>query len=322
MTGLQLRDTRDLAWLVHILEDCARGGRASADAHLWSVGQPLPLPGSKTTFRAHYLKTNANGVVRVKPLVNMLATRIIDYCIPRTRIREALAADAGDGSTAAIGRLAQEAADLFADVAKSGEGGELLLYYLLETVLRIPQILCKMPLKTNANVHYHGVDGVHATVASGDTLAVYWGESKLYANPSNAIRACLESIVPFLLDDGAGSTDRDQLLVRDNVDLNNPDVEQALKLFFDQSKEESTRLEYRGACLIGFSKDNYPPNPHDQKGAVVAAVETEIGQWTADLRKHLTDHKVDRIEIEFFCVPFPSVDEFRREMLERLGGSI
>jgi Cap4 SAVED domain len=40
----------------------------------------------------------------------------------------------------------------------------MLLYLLLEVELGIPQLLCKTPLKTNPEVHYHGVDGVHGKV--------------------------------------------------------------------------------------------------------------------------------------------------------------
>ncbi|WP_223252149.1 Hachiman antiphage defense system protein HamA [Paracoccus mutanolyticus] len=47
---------------------------------------------------------------------------------------------------------------MFTDLKSSGEGGELLLYLLTERFLGLPQILCKMSLKTSA--HYHGADGV------------------------------------------------------------------------------------------------------------------------------------------------------------------
>jgi hypothetical protein len=40
----------------------------------------------------------------------------------------------------------------------------MLLYLLLEVELGITQLLCKTPLKTNPEVHYHGVDGVYGKV--------------------------------------------------------------------------------------------------------------------------------------------------------------
>ena len=59
---------------------------------------------------------------------------------------------------------------------RSGEGGELPLYLLLEMLLGLPQLLCKMPLKTSAETHLHGVDGVHGKLLPSGDLALYWGE--------------------------------------------------------------------------------------------------------------------------------------------------
>ena len=83
------------------------------------------------------------------------------------------------------------ALSLFPDIESSGEGGELLLFVLAETLLRLPQILCKMSLKTNLRMHVHGADGVHAGVDPGmGRVALWWGESKIY-DAASAIRECV-----------------------------------------------------------------------------------------------------------------------------------
>lgn len=313
-------DTHSLGeGLSALLESKSRGLAETVDAHLWQVGDASYLPSSKTTLRIHLLKKDANGNVRVRELAMVLASKIVDYCIPRSKIERARNQDARTGSTDAMMQLGLEAKNLFSTVSNSGEGGELLLYFLLETVLRIPQILCKMPLKTNSRVHYHGVDGVHAKTTDSETLAVYWGESKLYADPIQGIRECLKSIRPFLVDDGTDRSERDRLLVRDNIDLNNPEIEAALKLFFDHTTEESSRLQYRAACLVGFSLDNYP---NHADGNIETAILGEITKWSDEIGKKVKDHKIAHIEIEFFCVPFPDVSTFRRQILESLGISV
>ena len=37
----------------------------------------------------------------------------------------------------------------------------MLLYMLVQAFLGLPQLLCKMPLKTSSEMHYHGADGIH-----------------------------------------------------------------------------------------------------------------------------------------------------------------
>src|SRR4051812_3915153 len=87
------------------------------------------------------------------------------------------------------------------DLAKTGEGGEMLLFLLAERFLGLPHVLCKMDLKTDSRVHYHGADGVYADVADDGHIKLYWGESKMYADAKTAIKACLKSLAPFILED-------------------------------------------------------------------------------------------------------------------------
>jgi len=53
-------------------------------------------------------------------------------------------------------RYAREAKSLFVDLAKTGEGGESLLFFRL-TILKLPQILCKMDLNKPASITFRGV---------------------------------------------------------------------------------------------------------------------------------------------------------------------
>lgn len=75
-----------------------------------------------------------------------------------------------------------EAIGTFTDLSNTGEGGEMLLYLLAERFLKVPQVLCKMDLKTDSHMHYHGADGVYASVNEGGLLKLFWGESKVYAS--------------------------------------------------------------------------------------------------------------------------------------------
>lgn len=194
----QLRQAGVDDWLVNAVSDMVRGCAKSFDGLLIEVGNPKIHLNTLTTSRTHFVVKNGNGNPRIEDLAKVLSERVIDYCIPRSRIKEAEAVLRETGSSSAFFRLGTEARDLFSRMQRSGEGGELLLYALLEYIIGAPQILCKMALKTNSQMHVHGSDGVHAKFLPNGNLALYWGESKLHANPSSAIDSCFKSIEPFL----------------------------------------------------------------------------------------------------------------------------
>jgi hypothetical protein len=146
---------------------------------------------------------------------------IADYAIPRSKLAKAKARDHKYNSTESVAALIQQARLSFTDLAKTGEGGEMLLFLLAERFLKLPQILCKMDLKTDPRMHYHGADGVYAGVNADGLLKLYWGESKIYKNVSAAIQDCLASLAPYLIEpehEGA-ERERDLVLLSDKADL-------------------------------------------------------------------------------------------------------
>ncbi len=193
----------------------------------------------------------------------------------------------------------------------------MLLYLLLESVLGLPQLLCKMPLKTSSQMHYHGADGIHGKVLDDGTLKLYWGESKLYADAPAAAKACLESLAPLLTDEGGGEASRDLALIRDNLDLGDPALTEALRVYFTADTPEARRVRICGAGLIGFSLEDYPVAA---TGAAVAVEVTEmIGRWQESTRGHVLAQKLAGFQLELFFVPFPDVQAFRDALGAALG---
>jgi hypothetical protein len=185
--------------------------------------------------------------------------------------------------------------------------------------LGLPQILCKMPLKTNPQVHYHGVDGVHAQALADGKLAVYWGEAKLYADVNAAIDAAMSSLAPFLLDAGDGAARRDVLLLRDQADTGDPELTAALVRYFTDDTAEASQLVVRGACLVGFSMDDYTDPMQDDGATIRAEVADAMGRWHTRLGTAVANEKLATFELEVFFVPLPSVQDFRDQLLRRLG---
>ena len=301
-------------WLAEAVERLVRGDSSTLEAVLVAVGEPRAINETQTRCRLHFLARDGNGFPRTEALAAMLAKQVIDYCIPRSRVNEAVEHFHRTGSTELIVRLGKEATELFVEAGTSGEGGELLLYLLLERVLGVPQLICKMSVKTSAEMHVHGSDGIHGKVLPDGTLALYWGEAKLYGDLGAAVRRCFEGVAPYLSDHTGQRRKRDVLLLRDNLDVGDPDLTEALRRFFVEETRESARVEFRAACLVGFDRKEYP-NPDDLD--VVAELTEVIAEQVAS---RVTDHRLASFEIEVFCLPFPSVQDFRDSVQRSLQG--
>lgn len=300
--------------MIEALAGEARRGGRTLDGHLVEVGPARDLTGTAVTARCHFVARDGNGNPLVTKLARKLANQVVDYCIPRSRVDEARAA----GSTEAVLALQHEAVELFVKADLSGEAGELLLYLLLEVVLELPQLLCKMPLKTNTQVHVHGADGIHGQMLPDGRLALYWGEAKLHVSATKAIDACFESLVPFLIDDGSGRSSRDLHLLRSGLDLRDEKLLEGLERYLRQDTVESTRVSFRGAALVGFDLAGYP-NPHEDDGlSVRAPIEEAIAKWHARVTDAIGKHRVEKVVIELFCLPVPSVADLRVEMQRAL----
>lgn len=282
----------------------------------------MSLDGHSVKIHCHCLAVDGNGRVQPGRLAECLRNAIADYAIPRSQLAKAKARDRKYNSTEAVTALFERARASFTDLATTGEGGEMLLFLLVERFLKLPQILCKMDLKTDPRMHYHGADGVYAGLTSDGLLKLYWGESKIHADAGSAVRECLGSLAPFLIEpehEGA-ERERDLLLLSDKADLNNPIVTEALRRYFDRSSVESRRIKYCGAGLVGFDASFYPGDGAQGIADEIAnAARTELGKWKKNVAARLNAEKLSDCEIDFLCVPLPSAEGFRKAFLKAMG---
>jgi len=306
-------------WMIDAFQGLSRDkGDRDLSGILTEVGETVDLEGTAARCRCHFVASDGNERIKVDALADKVARQALEYCTPRSRLLEAQAEFEKTGSYEGLVRLNDEARELFTKIESSGEAGEMLLYLFLEVVLGLPQIFCKMPLKTNSQMHVHGVDGVHGSLESDGRLGLYWCEAKLYESVSAATRECFASLAPYLLDEGNGPAQRDLLLVRDGLDTGNEALDQALKRFLDDDSPISRYRVIKGACLIGFSLKDYP-SPFAEDGAsVVEEVKEHLEGWFAGAGKRVLSEKIESFEIEVFCVPMPDVEQFRAAVKGRL----
>lgn len=307
----------------HAIERLLRGSGDELDAFFSEVKTDSAVLGTKAKVHCYIVSHDGNDQPRVDDLALEVAIRMIDYAIPRSEILRAQESDRKNNSTVETSRLKAKARGLFSNLSKTGEGGEMLLYMLVQNYLRIPQLLCKMPLKTSNEVHYHGADGIHVTFdKQTKKLALYWGESKLYQNVETAITNCLDSIKPFLCDTGGSSArqNRDLQLISTNLDLCDEDLEDAFLTYLDPKNPNFNKLQYRGVCLIGFDDKSYPTAPNTKtEQDVINEVDTALVKWHSSLNKKIrAKNPLELFVMEVFLIPFPSVKKFRASFLGEL----
>lgn len=306
-------------WMVDAVAKLARADERSLAAQLTVVGDPVVIEATGATCRCRFVTRDGNGRPMVDALAKRLAGQVVDFCIPRSRIDEAHDFFVRTRSTEKLVALDQEARALFTQLATSGEGGELLLYVLLEVELGLPQLLCKMPHKTDAQMHVHGTDGVHGKLLDDGRLALYWGEAKLYDDAAAAVRRCFDDLAPYLLDEGDGESQRDLLLAREHVDTGDPALTAALRRFFEQDTLESTRVEVRAAALVGFDVTDYPMPFGDDGQTIADDVAAAMADWHDKIGTRIARNKIEAFDIEVFCLPVPSVAALREAVRRHLS---
>jgi hypothetical protein len=305
------------------LEQLLRGERTELDGLLATVETHTNIPDTRTCVHCHAIRLNGNGIPRVNDLAREAVNHLVDYAIPRSQIALAQAKDTSLNTTRHTTSLRTKAKGLLTDVAQTGEGGELLLYMLVQAVLRLPQLFCKMPLKTHPQVHIHGIDGIHAGLdPSTGQLALYWGESKLHKDVKSALAECLDSLSPFLSTSGGSSAryERDLQLLRDNMDLNDPDLQAAILRYLDIDDPNYNSLHFRGVGLVGFDHESYPAVPNSRTlDEVLADIRLSLEAWKPSVRTHVHNRPpLATITLELFLLPFPSVEDFRQAFLKEL----
>lgn len=279
--------------------------------------------------RAHYLPFR-NGQPMAQELLEAIRVYICNFALSRTEIQsvhDKVAELPPQKAMEEYVKLQNSAADLFIKAQKStsrnGECGELLLYLLIEWLLEAPQILAKMPLKTNGQMPVHGSDGIHVKYnAQDDTLAFYWGEAKLHKTLDSGIGSALGSISDALSFD---KMKQDISLVKRNFDASGFPAEVKSKVldYLDPLHPAYHKKIDISVCLIGFDYNGFGKLAGKKAAEVEPAfrtmLEAEIAKASSSLAKEIEAKSLHHHRIEAFFIPFVSVDQLRKDFQNLIG---
>ncbi|MFE1817000.1 HamA C-terminal domain-containing protein [Metapseudomonas otitidis] len=272
-----------------------------------------------TTLRFHHLKFDGNGRPMSKALAELLYQYIIHYCIAAKNRPSPITAKES-------AKLIKEARKLFRhpDITddspdKTGEAGEALLFFLMESVIQAPQIVSKMELKTNRKLEANGSDGIHAKWNETDEIVdFYFGESKLYRKIEDAITSALKSIESFHADE---IYKHEFTMITKHFKYADIEVQKAVTEHIKLG-EPGPGARVNHACLIGYNWDAYENKNNKSSKELAFEFKEKLSKETPNiaalLDKKLEGFSKKHLCLDVFFIPFPSVQDFRNEFNEAL----
>ncbi len=285
------------------------------DACLDHVDHDFEIAGVEATIRLHYLQLDGNRRPKTKALAQAMVDHVIYFCKSARQRPETLTAHG-------ISRLFTKARDLFRKLDRAGEPGEILLYFLLETVLKAPQVVCKMSLKTNPSEEVKGGDGIHIRWNEAkDQLQVYLGEAKLYTTYGKALDAAFESIESFY---ESGREDHELSLVTAHFKQADDELRRAVSDYLDGTSPVGSYRIHQ-ACLIGYNWSEYKHLGTETAEQFISEFKDRYlkhaKQLVEKVKGNLAECKQTHLAFEFFFLPFTSVQDFRDEFNRALTGN-
>lgn len=295
--------------VINNLDQYVESCEARYNACIGRIDTDFEVAGMKANLRFKYVKFDGNGVPKFTTLAEVLADHLTQYCFSIQRRNN-------PKSILDYSRLNREAKSLLRRFKTSGESGEILLYFLIETVLKAPQLVAKMDLKTNPRMELHGSDGLHFKWNDVDgILDVYFGEAKLERDLSTAIDHALASITSFHEE----RLDEHELsLVTGHFKWADMRLRTEVLKYLDKHNP-GLDCRYNHACLVGWSWNQYKLLQSDRRAEFVESFEdvykARAGQIVKLINEKFKNFKFRHLRFEVFLLPFDSVQSFRDEFI-------
>lgn len=283
------------------------------------IEHEINIEGVQTNVRFHYVKFDGNGQPMLNALAETLYDYIIHYCISsRNRDDELTATQAA--------RLTKNARKLFVhpkatkeDPDQTGEAGEILLYFLIESILDAPQVVAKMELKTNQKKEINGSDGIHMKWCETEEIVdIYFGEAKIHKSLSGALGSAFNSISEF---HDKGMYQHEFLMVTNHFKYANEKIKEEVQKLIGKG-EPSSEVRINHACLIGYNWDKYQEllkeGPADIESKFREIYKHDASRVLKLLNNRFDEFDKKYLKFDFFFMPFTDVQEFRDAFNEAL----
>jgi hypothetical protein len=300
------------------------------------IGVEALLPSVNYTWKAqdvtvegcfHYVMLR-DGVPCFPQLLDLMLERIPYFCLTR-KDRKSFTEKFDD--TRDLGhmvKMLQKAKRLLirskGSVKMLGEPGEMILFMLMEGVLKAPQMACKMFLKTSEEMPIHGADGTHLKYdPATDTMSVYWGESKLYQQLSTALDKVCESITEFTTNkNGKTPKDRDVAILCDHMNVDDDVTREAIAKYFNPYEPAFKNMREVFSCFVGFDYSYFDKLKKVAKDKAEDEFKKEylsrVGEACRLFEDKIKTNNMHTLRFHLFLIPFESVEKFREDYISKL----
>ncbi|UPL18644.1 HamA C-terminal domain-containing protein [Microbacterium aurugineum] len=264
----------------------------------------------KVSVHLHVLRIDGGEFV-VSQLYKELANSTLGYVLSRQNL-EKLRQD--PGRTVEVVNKVQT--QFRKPDAKAGEGGELLLYALLEGHLGAPKVLSKMELKTSPNHYVNGADGVHLLLDDNGVFQLIFGESKMYGDlkkPRSSVKRAVKAAFKSMAEVHKGAFEFDTWLVesellKETLDPDQINVLASILLPTARGQNPVTKTNAFGV-FIGFEVDASTVAFED---LTVGEIEVQlrddaralIDEATDAISKQIKDRGLGGYHFHIYAVPF------------------
>ena len=263
------------------------------------------------SLRLHFIQHYAGGLVPNGKVIETLISYLTHFCFTAQR--------RADLSESARNRAFLEAKRLFRTNPKTGQAGELLVYFLIEAVLQAPQVLKKMLITTNPNEERKGSDGVHIRwVGNEEFLEVIFAEAKLYGDFGDALTSAFVSMTDF---HNSATKELEINYFLNAFSLLSAEQQEIVTSYVEGENKEKCREVH--VCLIGHTWKEYECLKTADREKFLEEFRARYLSWALTVMKPKLDAELSvfmhrHLRFEFFFLPFTSVDDFRHLFLAGL----
>jgi hypothetical protein len=304
-------------------------GHGDLGARIRTVSHSAKSKDERVKLHAHFLAFR-DGEPTVAEFIDVLSFKLVPFCLHRKYINQIQSSwntlSPNKIQESAV-QLHHQALDLFKRANKktnrNGEFGELITYLLIESVLKAPQFVAKMSLKTNSAMPVHGSDGIHLGYSEQTgKLSLYWGESKCYASVQGAIDKAAKSIAENL---EYSKQAHELFLVEQYFDLAGfpEEFREAILSFLNPYNENYNKRADVSVVFIGFDFAAFAAlnelDPDEVEAKFSAELRTALIDYVARLDKAFEKHGVKKHSIEVFFLPVPSIEKMRSLFQDKIG---
>lgn len=289
---------------------------------------------AKTNLHLHVLRVQ-NADFDVQSLYKALKNNSAAYVLSRLNYKQALSDP---------GRMMEIAAKVQSQFRspddKAGEGGEVILYSLLEGHLGAPKVLSKMEVKTDNEHYVHGSDGVHLLRTGENSYQLIFGESKMYGDagsPGASVKRGIKAAFKSVGEVHKEGFDFDTWLVqsellKEEMDEASLATLSAILLPAASGGDDVVKKSNAFGIFVGYEVDVSDLKFEDLE---LDAIEAELRKRATDalvaqhelIKQEVTDRNLGGYPIHIYAVPFTKrgvedkngIEKIRFDLAAQLG---